>query len=136
MHPSWVTESYETWLRGDDVDLAEVRRRRLFLPCPTELLASQSVAQHRLPIFAGVTLSLSGIDDIPLRTQINKLVTQQGGTYLKHLERPVRVTHLLCAGTEETDKMHYAEKFNRQGEARISLVWDTWFWDCLDHGGV
>ena len=25
MQPSWVTDCYETWLRGDDVDLAEVR---------------------------------------------------------------------------------------------------------------
>jgi hypothetical protein len=54
---------------------------------------------------------------------------------LKNLERPVRITHLLCSGDEETEKMKYAEKFNRQGEARIWLVWEEWFWDSLEFGG-
>jgi hypothetical protein len=57
------------------------------------------------------------------------------GTYLKNLERPVKVTHLLCSGDEETDKMRYAEKFNSRGEAKIHLVWEEWFWDSLDFGG-
>jgi hypothetical protein len=26
LHPSWIFESYKVWLRGDDVDLADVRR--------------------------------------------------------------------------------------------------------------
>ena len=25
MHPDWITESFETWLKGDDVDLDVVR---------------------------------------------------------------------------------------------------------------
>ncbi|KAJ7879845.1 hypothetical protein B0H13DRAFT_2345907 [Mycena leptocephala] len=88
---------------------------------------------HRLPIFSGVTLS--GIPDIVLRTQINKALTAAGGSYAKALERPVRVTHLFCAGEAETDKMWYAEKFNSASEANplIQLVWDEWFWDCLEH---
>lgn len=69
------------------------------------------------------------------RTQINKLVTHQGGTYIKNLERPVKVTHLLCSGDEETEKMRYAEKFNKKGEANIFLVWEEWFWDSLEFGG-
>jgi len=28
LHPSWITDSYETWLRGDDVDLESVRLLR------------------------------------------------------------------------------------------------------------
>lgn len=31
--------------------------------------------------------------------------------------------------------MHYCEKFNRQGEARIYIVWEEWFWDSLEFGG-
>ena len=54
---------------------------------------------------------------------------------MKNLERPVRVTHLLCSGEEETDKMVYADKFNKQGEANIKMVWEEWFWDCLEFGG-
>lgn len=62
-------------------------------------------------------------------------MTQNHGAYLQNLERPVKVTHLLCSGDEETEKMRYAEKFNSRGEAKIHLVWEEWFWDCLEFGG-
>ncbi|KAI0318602.1 hypothetical protein OF83DRAFT_929396 [Amylostereum chailletii] len=117
MKPSWILESFDIWQRGDDIDFAE------------------SVEHHRLPIFSGVILSLSGFDDIPHRTEINRLVTQQQGTYVKNIERPVRVTHLLCTGDVETDKMKYSRKFNERGEANIKLVWEEWFWDSLEFGG-
>ncbi|KAG8212867.1 hypothetical protein J3R82DRAFT_11191 [Butyriboletus roseoflavus] len=117
MSPDWITEAHAIWLRGDDVDV------------------EQGIAKHRLPIFSGVVLSLSGIDDLHRRTEINRLVTLHQGIYLKNLERPVRVTHLLCSGDTETDKMKYAEKFNKHKEAHIHLVWEEWFWDCLEFGG-
>ncbi|KAF9450451.1 hypothetical protein P691DRAFT_725915 [Macrolepiota fuliginosa MF-IS2] len=117
MKPSWIEESYEVWLRGDDVDLQD------------------SLAAHRLPVFTDVVLCVSGIADVQRRTQINRLVTENGGTYVKNIERPVKVTHLLCSGDDETDKMRYAEKFNKRKEASIRLVWEEWFWDSFDFGG-
>ncbi|EPS93530.1 hypothetical protein FOMPIDRAFT_101949 [Fomitopsis schrenkii] len=119
MHSDWIQESYEIWLRGDDVDL------------------DASIARHRLPIFAGVVLCLSGIDDMERRAQINRLVTKHGGKYVKIIERPVKVTHLVCgsATEDETDKMKYAQKFNQRGEANIRIVWEEWFWDSIDFGG-
>ncbi|KAI8969897.1 hypothetical protein BD414DRAFT_502526 [Trametes punicea] len=119
MHPSWITESHRIWLRGDDVDVEE------------------SIRQHRLPPFSGVVLCVSGIEDVNRRLEINREVTKGGGTYVKQIERPVRVTHLLCANTSEgeTEKVRYAEKFNRMGEARIHIVWEDWFWDSLRFGG-
>ncbi|KAK7053729.1 hypothetical protein R3P38DRAFT_2851788 [Favolaschia claudopus] len=117
--PAWIIECHRVWQHGDDVEI------------------ETSVTAHRLPVFSGVTLCISGISEIVRRTEINKLVTAHGGTYVKALERPVRVTHLLCAGEEETDKMRYAEKFNRAGEANppIQLVWEEWLWDSLEYGG-
>ncbi|EED85970.1 predicted protein [Postia placenta Mad-698-R] len=110
MHPSWITESHEIWLRGDDVDLQE------------------SIERHRLPVFSGVVLTCSGIEDVARRTEINRLITRNGGT--------------LDASGEEgedgrpvTDKMRYAEKFNQRGEANIQIVWEEWFWDCLTFRG-
>lgn len=88
-----------------------------------------------MPIFSGVVLCPSGISDIARRTKINKLLVANEGIYLETLERPVKVTHLLCSGDEETGKMRYAEKFNSRGEAKIHLVWEEWFWDSLDFGG-
>ena len=55
---------------------------------------------------------------------------------MKSIERPVKVTHLLCSGDEKTEKMEYAEKFNKKGEANIKLVWEEWFWDCINFGGT
>lgn len=54
---------------------------------------------------------------------------------MKNLERPVKVTHLLCSGDEETEKMRYAVKFNKRKEAVIHLIWEDWFWDCIEFGG-
>jgi DNA replication regulator DPB11 len=93
------------------------------------------VGRHRLPVFSDVIISLSGINDVKRRAQINKLLKQQDGEYVKNLERPVKVTHLLCSGDEETEKMQYARKFNERGEANIHLVWEEWFWDSLEFGG-
>ncbi|KAI0725684.1 hypothetical protein C8Q72DRAFT_577757 [Fomitopsis betulina] len=119
MHSNWITESHEIWLRGDDVDL------------------EASIARHRLPIFTGVVLCLSGIDDVERRTRINRLVTKHGGKYVKNIERPVKVTHLICgsATEDQTDKMKYAQRFNQRGEANIQIVWEEWFWDSLDFEG-
>ncbi|KIK82227.1 hypothetical protein PAXRUDRAFT_832338 [Paxillus rubicundulus Ve08.2h10] len=117
MNPQWIMDAHAVWLRGDDAHLEE------------------GVSKHRLPIFSGVILSLSGIEDISQRTTINSLLTAQQGVYVKNLERPVKVTHLLCSGDTVTDKMKYAEKFNKRGEANIHLVWEEWFWDCLEFGG-
>ena len=91
--------------------------------------------KYRLPVFGGVVLCVSGIDDVYRRRRISELATKHGGLFLKNLERPVRVTHLLCSGNSETDKMKYAEKFNKRGEANIHLVWEEWFWDSLEFGG-
>ncbi|KAI0695513.1 hypothetical protein C8T65DRAFT_698690 [Cerioporus squamosus] len=119
MHPSWIIESHKVWLHGDDVDVPF------------------SIKQHRLPPFTGVVLCVSGIEDVSKRMQINHEVTKAGGMYVKQLERPVKVTHLLCANTceGESEKVRYAQKFNEKGEARIRIVWEDWFWDSLRFGG-
>ncbi|KAI0079135.1 hypothetical protein K474DRAFT_1696562, partial [Panus rudis PR-1116 ss-1] len=78
MKPSWIYESHKVWLRGDDVDFNE------------------SVRQHRLLPFDGLTLALTGFASVARRTEIHKLVTQNGGEFVKNIERPVRVTHLIC----------------------------------------
>ena len=91
------------------------------------------------------------------RTEIHKLLTQNGGSYVKNIERPVRVTHLICFNShrdsppepsdepnaheelaelrETSEKLKYAEKFNLRKEADIQVVWEDWFWDCLASGG-
>ncbi len=88
-------------------------------------------------MFSGVVLCISGIEDVHRREEINRLVTKEGGTYVKNIERPVKVTHLLCStGLDEiSEKMKYAEKFNSRKEANISMVWEDWLWDCFSAHG-
>ncbi|TFK50096.1 hypothetical protein OE88DRAFT_1682172 [Heliocybe sulcata] len=117
MKPEWILDSYEVWLKGDDVDMQE------------------SLRIHRVPIFDSIVLTLSGIDDPAQRGQMQKLVKKEGGGYVKDLTRLTKVTHLLCAGDEVTEKMRYAEKFNDKEGANIKIVWEEWFWDCLEFGG-
>ncbi|KZT29900.1 hypothetical protein NEOLEDRAFT_1084778 [Neolentinus lepideus HHB14362 ss-1] len=117
MTPEWILESYEVWLRGDDVDVQE------------------SLGIHRMPIFNNIILTLSGVDDPKHRGQIQGFVRKEGGAYVKDLTRLTKVTHLLCAGDDITDKMRYAEKFNEKEGANIKVVWEEWFWDCLEFGG-
>ncbi|KAF8337796.1 hypothetical protein F5887DRAFT_1137752 [Amanita rubescens] len=117
LRPSWITESYQVWLRGDDVDFEE------------------SIKNHKLPIFSGVVLSFSGTTNSERQTEITRKLKQDDGTYLENLERPVKITHILCSGDEETAKMRYARRFNQRGEANIHLVWEEWFWDSLEFGG-
>jgi hypothetical protein len=81
-------------------------------------------------------IALSGIDDVDRQNQINRLVTHNKGIFVRNIERPVRVTHLLCSGDEKTEKMNSAEKFNQKGEADIKLVWEEWFWDCINFKGT
>ena len=81
-------------------------------------------------------IALSGIDDGDRQKQINRLITYNEGIFVENIERPVKVTHLLCSGDEKTEKMKYAEKFNKLGEANIKLVWEEWFWDCIHFGGT
>lgn len=80
-------------------------------------------------------VAVSGVDDTDREKQINRLVTYNKGIFVRDIERPVKVTHLLCSGDEKTEKMKYAEKFNQKGEANIKLVWEEWFWDCIHFGG-
>ncbi|KAF6756825.1 hypothetical protein DFP72DRAFT_892416 [Ephemerocybe angulata] len=119
VRPSWIIENYEVWLHGDDV----------------EMDLERSITGHRLPIFSDVVVCLSGISDVERRVSIRRIVEQEGGSYVKAIERPVRVTHLLCSGDEETDKMRYADKFVNRGEAQIYMVWEDWFWDSLKMKG-
>jgi hypothetical protein len=70
------------------------------------------------------------------RIQISRTVSAEQGTFVKNVERPVKVTHLLCSGDNVTDKMKYAQKFNERGEANIKLVWEEWFWDSVSFGGM
>ncbi|KAF8589879.1 hypothetical protein K439DRAFT_1657707 [Ramaria rubella] len=117
LNATWVEECYETWLNGDIVDL------------------ERSIDNHRLLIFSGVNLCLTGMEDLAMRTKIHTLLMKQGGVYLKSLGNTA--THLLCCASDNSPKITWAKDYNRT-QARgggIRLVWEEWLWDSLEFGG-
>ena len=85
---------------------------------------SQGVKAHRLLLFSGVVLSFSGQENHKRQAELMQILTANDGVYLDNLERPIKIMHILCSEDEETDKMHYARKFNQCGEANIHLIWE------------
>lgn len=75
--------------------------------------------------------------------KIQKCVEAQGGTYVDAIGKHVQLTHLIC-GPDRGDKadergytakMKFIEKLNKTSEEKIHLVWEEWFWDCMDFHG-
>ncbi|KIY66758.1 hypothetical protein CYLTODRAFT_491227 [Cylindrobasidium torrendii FP15055 ss-10] len=117
MLSTWITECYEVWLRGDDVDL------------------QKSLTKYRLPVFTGLVLCISGFEDTK-KSQIRNCIVAQKGECVEQITRPVKVTHLICQNDDaQVEQRRYAEKFNARGEANIQLVWEDWLWDCLKFYG-
>ena len=63
----------------------------------------RSVADHRLPVFEGVVLTVSGIGEVGRRMDVHRELVAEKGTYVKQIVRPVRVTHLLCGNESEAE---------------------------------
>lgn len=94
------------------------------------------MCDHRLPIFSGVKLCITGMEDINLRSQIHSLLAQEGGIYLKSLD--ATATHLLCSSSDHSAKLKWARDHNRLRSQtnHIRLVWEEWFWDSMKFGGA
>ena len=76
--------------------------------------------------------------------QIHKAVTDNGGVYVKDLDRNSTITHLLCGEDEGDDdaihkgrvsKKHFIQKLNEANDTKIQVVWEEWLWDSLSLGG-
>ncbi|KLO18561.1 hypothetical protein SCHPADRAFT_844830 [Schizopora paradoxa] len=124
MNPSWITEAHKKWLEGEVVD-----------PLKT-------VKAHRLPVFSKAIIGLTGISNPDTRVQIVKQTKSQGGQYVKDLVS-AKVTHLVCGSDRGEDvdergwskKMQYINQLNATRDEKVHIVWEEWFWDCLEFGG-
>lgn len=89
---------------------------------------------HRLPIFSGVKLCITGMEDINSRNKIHALVAKEGGVYAKSLD--ATVTHLLCRVSDSSAKLQWAWNYNQTQSNQISIVWEEWFWDSIEFRGT
>ncbi|KAL5504090.1 DPB11 [Sanghuangporus vaninii] len=126
LQTSWISDIYEKWINGESIDVEKI------------------AVMHRFPTFKSVKLCMTAINDVERRKQIQKQLERNGGTFIETFSKGMEVTHLLCGPDrgEKTDqmgltlKMQYAMKYNDTRAKKLHLVWEDWFWDCLEFKGV
>ncbi|KAG8903637.1 hypothetical protein FRB99_002912 [Tulasnella sp. 403] len=131
MQPEWVSETFERWVKGEDVSLEESERN------------------YRLPAFTGYSIAITGENNVARRTELGHMINSNGGRYCKNLDQ--KVTHLVVCSppsqddepeTLETEKIQWARKVNVERKKHgveqdglIKLVWEEWLWDSVDWKG-
>ncbi|KAG8932137.1 hypothetical protein FRC02_001610 [Tulasnella sp. 418] len=124
MKPSWITSTYQNWLKGLDISLDE------------------TMAEFRLPPFSAMNIGLTGEQDISRRVQIGQMVQDGNGRYMK--EVGLQMTHLLVCSAEalSNQKVLWAQDINEQRrregmkpEKLINIVWVEWALDCVQWKG-
>ncbi|KAL5525831.1 hypothetical protein ACEPAG_7168 [Sanghuangporus baumii] len=126
LQSSWISDIYEKWINGENIN------------------AEKIAVMHRFPTFKSVKLCMTAINDVERRKQIQKQLEKNGGTFIETFNKDIELTHLLCGPDrgENTDqmgltpKMQYAVKHNETRAKKVHLVWDDWFWDCLEFKGI
>lgn len=107
LRPEWIEAVRETWMNDDGIDLNALE------------------AQHKLPTFAGLTICITGFDDLNFRAQLQQKIDEEGGKYTGDLTK--HVTHLI-AYKAEGKKYQYAMQWQKQ------IVTLQWLKDSLERG--
>ncbi|KZT57908.1 hypothetical protein CALCODRAFT_469090 [Calocera cornea HHB12733] len=120
MLPEWVDETYKLWLAGEDIDFGE------------------SVRLYRLPFLSGFNICLTGDIDADERRETSRLMGVHGGVYSSSLTK--QCTHLLVSGhsydaVKTTEKVKFALRVNKEGKARMHVLWLEWLSDCIAVSG-
>jgi hypothetical protein len=94
---------------------------------------------HRLPIFAGIRLGISGFER-PVRTRIGEAIVEHGGVWVPGVvcTPTANVTHLAWDGEKRTAKIQDAFAFNKVATpptAPIDVVDQKWLWDSIQQQG-
>ena len=86
---------------------------------------------------------ITAIHDIEVRNDIRKRLEKGGGVCVEGFRKDFLPTHLLCGpdrdagnGSGLTEKMRAVQKLNSKVENKVHMVWDDWFWDCLNFKGT
>ena len=76
LRPEWIEAVRETWMSDDGIDLNALE------------------AQYKLPTFTGLTICITGFDDLSFRAQLQQKIDELGGKYTGDLTK--HVTHLIA----------------------------------------
>ncbi|PYI00678.1 subunit of DNA polymerase II [Aspergillus sclerotiicarbonarius CBS 121057] len=109
LKPEWVEAVRQSWMQGGDTDIRALEE------------------QYKFPTFAGLSICITGFEDMSLRNHIQDTVTAHGGEFKKDLTKTV--SHLIARNTE-------GEKYKFATQWGIKIVTVRWFADSLERGMV
>ncbi|TKA68348.1 hypothetical protein B0A49_04854 [Cryomyces minteri] len=99
LRPEWVEAVRLSWMEGGDTDVAALEE------------------EYRLATFAGLTICVTGFDDLEQRTRIQNTVVANGAEYHGDLTRVV--SHLIAAAPQGAKYQHSLQ----WGIKTVSLLW-------------
>ncbi|BCR89974.1 BRCT domain protein [Aspergillus chevalieri] len=109
LKPEWIQALRESWMQGGDTDLRTLEE------------------QYKLPTFSGLSICITGFEDMALRNYLEDTATAHGAEFRKDLTKSV--THLVSRNTEG-QKYKFATQWN------IKVVTMKWFNDSIERGMV
>ncbi|KAK2767044.1 hypothetical protein FQN54_006362 [Arachnomyces sp. PD_36] len=107
--PEWVNAVRESWMEGGDTDLQWLED------------------QYKFPIFGGLSICVTGFDDLDFRDHLKRTITTHGGEFRDDLTKSV--THLISRNTR-------GQKYQFAVEWGIRVVSLKWFHESLERGMV
>ncbi|RAH65763.1 BRCT domain protein [Aspergillus aculeatinus CBS 121060] len=109
LKPEWVEAVRQSWMKGGDTDIRALE------------------AAYRFPVFGGLSICITGFEDMSVRNYIQDTVTAHGAEFRKDL---VKSTSHLIARSTEGDKYKFAMQWG------IKIVSMKWLTDSLERGMV
>ncbi|OAX78567.1 hypothetical protein ACJ72_07122 [Emergomyces africanus] len=103
----WVEAVRSSWMLGGDTNLRELEE------------------QYRFPTLAGLSICLTGFDDMDHRNSIQKTITENGAEFRRDLTKSV--THLIA-------RSGYGQKYKYATLWKITVVSLKWLEDSLERG--
>lgn len=109
LKPDWIDAVRQSWMQGEDIDIRVLEEK------------------YRCPTFMGLSLCITGFDDMAFRNCIQDTAVVHGADFKKDLTKSV--THLIARNTEG-QKYKFATQWN------IKVVTINWFRDSIERGMV
>ncbi|KAL2011392.1 hypothetical protein VTN00DRAFT_4110 [Thermoascus crustaceus] len=107
--PEWIEAVRQSWMQGGDTDLQALEK------------------QYKLPTFAGLSICITGFEDLSFRNYIQETAIANGAEFSKDLTK--NVTHLI-ARDANGQKYKFATQWN------LKVVSVKWFNDSLERGMI
>lgn len=110
LQPEWIEAVRQAWIEGkEDWDLVSLEK------------------QYAMPAFFGLQISITGFEDLDQRAEIEKRITDGGGTYNGDMTK--LTTHLVVADTRTK-----SAKYSHARQWGIQTVSFKWFEDSVERG--